>query len=345
MSVYLKTILYVIGVVATVGAADWNNSISGQIIDSTTEKPVAYVNIFLANTTLGTTSDSSGFYIIKNIPPGNYSLVVSHISYNTDVRSVQVLNAHKTLNFQLYPAVLHMPAVHIQGTRDKDWRQQFEIFKKEFLGYSENAESCEFLNPEVLNIVKQSPTAYRAQTIRPLELVHHNFGYRITLFVNSFISSENQITYAVLPAFEELSPKNQSELQAWQQHRRQAYYGSYRHFFKSLFARQFAAAGFSVERVQEAKRFRPPLVTYTPESARGEIYSDTDIGLIKLVFFPDYLRVRYQDNWARTSFLKLPVDTLRVDWAGNALSNADILRSGYWGSIRFADELPLDYVP
>ncbi len=346
MSRHLCIILCVLGFVVQLTAKEWNNSLSGQIIDSTTNKPVVYVNIFLANTTLGTTSDSSGYYAIKNIPPGNYSLVVSHISYTADVRSVQILpGQHKEYNFALIPTVLQMPSVQIQGMRDKEWRQHFEAFEKEFLGYSKNADACEFLNPQVLNIVKQSPTTYSAETIRPLHLRHNNFGYHITLFVRSFTSSDNQVSYSVLPAFKELEPRDETEQQAWQQNRREAFYGSYRHFFASLFQRQLKAAGFSLEQVGEAKRFRASTASHTPETAKGVIYSDTGIGFIKSMHFDDFLRVRYQENWAQTSFLKLPTDTVQVDWAGNALYDADILRSGYWGSIRFADELPLNYMP
>lgn len=331
---------------ANAASSSLQNAVSGQIIDDTTQEPVVYVNVFLANTTLGTTTDSLGYYSIANIPPGNYSLVVSHISHNTEVRHLQILSTGKQMhNFALTPAVLEMQSVQIERTRDEQWREQFETFKAEFLGYSEHAQACEFVNPEVLHVVQQGPPSYYATTLRPLEMKHHNFGYRVTLIVRSFISTNNRISYSVLPAFEEMTASTESQAEQWLENRLQAFYGSYRHFFLSLFSRQLEAAGFSLERVDEAKRFRASIASYTSQSAQDDIYSNTAISIVKRLHFPDYLRVRYQKNWAQTSFLNLPFDTMQVDVSGNTLANADVLRSGHWGRIRFADELPLDYLP
>lgn len=46
-------------------------------------EPLAYVNIFLASTDQGCSSDLNGYYSIIGIIPGRYQLIASHIGYET----------------------------------------------------------------------------------------------------------------------------------------------------------------------------------------------------------------------------------------------------------------------
>ena len=344
---FLYTIFLIAVLASTTHAQRFKNNVSGQIIDKTNNEPVYYVNIFLANTTLGSTSNAEGYYSIKNVPPGNYTLVISHIGYETITERVLITATSKQIhNFALKPTVLRMDTVQIDRDRDRTWREYFKIFEREFLGFSENAEACQFTNPEVLHLVKDENSGeLYGKTIRPLELIHSNFGYRVRIIVRTFSVTNDQINYSVLPAFQEMTPESEEQADFWEKNRREAFYGSFRHFLYALFSHQFQEAGFSVEEVEDARRFRTSTEQHDSQSAVGDIFSHTDYGLIKRLHFTDYLRVRYQQNWAETSFLKLPFDTMEVDLAGNALSDFQIIRSGHWGETRFADELPLDYRP
>jgi hypothetical protein len=331
---------------AQTNAQRYKNSISGQILDAA-NNPVYYANIFLANTTLGTTSNAEGHYHFGNIPPGSYTLVVSYMGYETITQKVLVNVTGKMLfNFVLQPTVLEMETVQIDRARDRTWRHYFKVFEQEFLGYSDNAKGCTFENPEVLHLIRDETSGtLSGQTIQPLELRHENLGYRVKLIVRSFQVTDDQINYTVLPSFQEMTPTSEKQAATWEENRRNAFYGSYRHFFNALFNQRFSEAGFSLERVEDAKRFRTADAVYDSQSAAGKVFSRTDYGLIKRLHFEDYLRIRYNENWAQTSFLHLPFDTIEVDVAGNALSDFQIIRSGHWGETRFADELPLDYVP
>ncbi|NIA31223.1 MAG: TonB-dependent receptor, partial [Actinobacteria bacterium] len=72
--------------------AQKKGTISGQVIDSATGEPVFYVNVFLENTTEGTTTDAEGFFSIRNIPPGIYNLIVQHVGYEIKVLQVHLLH-------------------------------------------------------------------------------------------------------------------------------------------------------------------------------------------------------------------------------------------------------------
>ena len=52
-------------------------TIYGRVTDRSTGEAVEFVNVFLANTTRGASTEQSGRYIITGIPPGSYELVAS----------------------------------------------------------------------------------------------------------------------------------------------------------------------------------------------------------------------------------------------------------------------------
>lgn len=56
-------------------------SVSGFVRDAETAEPLPYVNIVLEGSSRGTTTDERGYYVIKKLPPGNYTLQISFIGY------------------------------------------------------------------------------------------------------------------------------------------------------------------------------------------------------------------------------------------------------------------------
>ncbi len=92
-----------------------NASIHGLITDSSSVIP--YSNVFLKNTSVGTTSNENGKYQINNIPPGDYKIVASFISYKPVEKSIH-LEANQKLNvdFVLLPDYEQLGEVVISGT-------------------------------------------------------------------------------------------------------------------------------------------------------------------------------------------------------------------------------------
>ncbi len=56
--------------------------ISGQVSDSLSGEPLAFVNVFFSDTTLGTTTDDSGKFYFDPLPAGIYQLVFQHVGYH-----------------------------------------------------------------------------------------------------------------------------------------------------------------------------------------------------------------------------------------------------------------------
>ena len=76
-----------------------HNSLSGKIYSNGEVLP--YVNIYLKEYTLGTASDSEGYYEIKNIPNGNHTVIISSIGYKTKSLDIFFNNNQITRDFSL----------------------------------------------------------------------------------------------------------------------------------------------------------------------------------------------------------------------------------------------------
>jgi len=68
--------------------AGQTGKIAGTISDAKTGEALIGVNVYLENKNIGAASDEKGYYVILNIPPGEYTLIASMIGY----RSMKVTN-------------------------------------------------------------------------------------------------------------------------------------------------------------------------------------------------------------------------------------------------------------
>tara|TARA_Y100000589_G_scaffold314943_1_gene337922 strand:+ start:832 stop:3276 length:2445 start_codon:yes stop_codon:yes gene_type:complete len=89
-------ITIIVTIISCVAAFAQEATIEGKIkqIDSTTV--LSGVSVYLEKTNLGAATNGNGNYIIKNVPAGNYTLVVSAIGYFTQKKEISV-EAGKTL--------------------------------------------------------------------------------------------------------------------------------------------------------------------------------------------------------------------------------------------------------
>ena len=85
--------------------------IAGKVRDASTSKPFAGANILLEKTTLGSVTDVEGYFVILNIPPGEYVMVVSSVGYSTVQIKVKVsVDLTTTQNIALTEQLVTMEA-------------------------------------------------------------------------------------------------------------------------------------------------------------------------------------------------------------------------------------------
>ena len=94
-----------------------NEKISGKVIDISTGKPLAGVNIYLNHTNIGTYTNTNGKYLIENAPLGEHQLVASMMGYKMKHHFVVITeNEEIEVNFQLKPTIYEMGAIVVTGT-------------------------------------------------------------------------------------------------------------------------------------------------------------------------------------------------------------------------------------
>lgn len=90
--------------------------IRGIVSDSTTGEKILGVNVRVMGTTRGATTNLSGFYLIANIPGGDWQVVFSAIGYERKERTVRVKPGEQvTVDVRLFPRLIETREVVVEG--------------------------------------------------------------------------------------------------------------------------------------------------------------------------------------------------------------------------------------
>ena len=91
-------------------------SISGVISDNINSETLPGVNVYIANSSTGTTSDFDGHFKLARIPAGNHKVVISMIGYKHDTVDVEVTGKEETkLDYALESQTMELAVTTIQG--------------------------------------------------------------------------------------------------------------------------------------------------------------------------------------------------------------------------------------
>lgn len=334
--------------------------IEGMVYDAETGDPLPGANVYVSGTTIGAATGPDGTYRITEVPVGPSKLVASMIGYAHQIRSVHVsASASKGVVFALNPRVVTMDEIKVTAEDADQWRRNLKRFKKLFFGTSRIADECEILNPLVLDF-SYDEGKLRATARRPLEIVNHALGYRLTYYLTELRGNRYKLYYDGTVHFRKLTADSKDEASRWRENRRETYRGSLRHFLTALGRKRLSDEGF-VAAVEPAISEQHGELIYGVEAE--------DIVAFGKMSAPDTLIVL--DELAVSYSGELPSSRYRIylsndDVEGNpsrqyssitvenqrALFDADgmpyyptnIRRRGYWGwSETAATLLPHDY--
>ena len=92
--------------------------IRGKILDINTRQPIAYVNIFLQTSRIGTSSDFAGRFLIQ-VPQGDSAktIIFQHINYDKKIIPLSELQSPLTIHLQ--PRIIPLPGVEISAFGEK----------------------------------------------------------------------------------------------------------------------------------------------------------------------------------------------------------------------------------
>jgi iron complex outermembrane receptor protein len=98
------------------GAQDATGTIRGVVVDSTSNQPVADVNVVLEGTRRGAVTNADGSYVIGSVPPGTYTVRARRIGFGAPAQVVTVApGASVTANFALDQRVAILEEVVTTG--------------------------------------------------------------------------------------------------------------------------------------------------------------------------------------------------------------------------------------
>ncbi len=101
--------------------AGTTGKIVGVVKEKSTGEPLPGANVYIEGTNLGAATDVDGSYLILNVPPGTYTLVVSYIGYQeVRVSGVRVsVDLTTRQDFELVPTALELgEAVVVEATQE-----------------------------------------------------------------------------------------------------------------------------------------------------------------------------------------------------------------------------------
>ena len=99
-------------------------NIVGHVIEKSTGEHLPYMTVSLKGTTIGTMTDATGHYFLKNLPEGEFALQISAIGYKSQDRKV-ILKRGKTLeeNFELEEDLVALDGVVVTANRNETARR------------------------------------------------------------------------------------------------------------------------------------------------------------------------------------------------------------------------------
>ncbi len=336
-------------------------TIKGVVRDAKTAEVVPFSNVFIANTTKGTSTNEKGEYTLSKIPFGTVIVSVSMVGYAPARQTVRgETDATKEIDFTISPNEQELSEVKVSASKDKTWEKQFQRFSKAILGESPLAKACQFKNSYQIDF-EDTKGVLKASSTRPIELENLALGYRVFFTLTGFVLANDEIQYQGYARFEELKPVSEKEATKWTQNRRMAFEGSDRHLFWALAQHKLKSEGY--EGFVDAVGFNPAnrtsnfygqlgksILAYPIDSLvrKGKIATEYRIRFpkrIELHFASPYYNGQfYRDDTRMISWIENLKD-LDFNDRGVIQNPKDLIISGFMSSKRLAEMLPLDYLP
>ena len=331
----------------------------GEVTDAESGEPLPGVNVFLSGTTMGSATDSTGRYEIRNISPGTYTLVASMVGYGTVSTQIEIKQDRSTIrrDFVLQQAPYELGEVRVEAERPEHWEDWFEAFRTQFIGSSDWAGRVRIANRYALSFEEESvghgQIRLTASADRPLEIENRYLGYHVTFVLREFVADEkaSRVRYDGYSYFEEMKPESDEQEARWTERREQTFLGSQQHFLWALTHGRLREEGF------ELRRGHPPREQGAQPYVAGRVTAEdilepTDVSYVYRIGFESYLRLTYEIPGSggfftppqkEVSWLKMSRPAGQVHVNGWLLPPMPVTFSGDIGRRRMAQRLPNEY--
>ncbi len=331
---------------------------SGTVYDRSTDSTLSYAMVYISGTSVGTYSDINGNFELDISNYKSRPITISLLGYY----SVTLSEHSENKKYQIYliPKIKELKEVIVTAPGNRD--ANLKIFKKEFLGETQNSMYCKILNEDDIFLSNKSDSGtLKAFSIKPIIIQNKALGYTITYYLDKFIYSSTTKEWGSLTTREwgrvheliesvtmlgnyifkdDLLTLSESEKRKVEARRRSAYLGSRMHFFRLLYTGNLIQKG----------KHKIILSDNTPISIPFSISSNTTISSNSLVIKRDslsgYLKnkgdfsIKYR---TRLTTINLKVDSVYFEKDGY-FDPIGVEFSGEMSKQRIGDLLPFEYL-
>ncbi len=333
-------------------------TITGKVVDSSSQEPLYGASVFCQNTTSGTTTNKEGQFSLQ-LKSGGYELIISFTGYQTKEMRING-NETAALQVQLSKEEKSMQEVIIRTSNEvmDGWDKYGKFFLQNFVGNTPNAAQCTLQNPEAVHFYYYKKSdKLKVLATDPIVIVNKALGYNLRYQLDSFMYYyKTQVSsYRGYCFFSEMEGTF-SQQKAWSENRKKAYAGSKLQFMRSFYDSTLKDDGFDIALLDSSndRKFIPVQNPY------DTAYSSIDDSTHEVeVYFPRKLSVTYHKK-PEAEYLqqfKLPsnvgveisyidlLDGIVIRENGYFYDQKDWVNQGYWSWKNLADLLPYDYIP
>lgn len=333
------------------------STFTGRVTDAKTGEPISNVNVFVAGSTSGSSTDELGNYSFQTQLTGNHYIVFSIIGYKTQSKFLEISTGESyVINLQLEPVTIQLQEVEVVST-NKEWKQNFEYFQRQFVGETEFAKETKIINPWVLDFKKEN-NMLTATANQPIIVTNQALGYQIQIELIQFewnINTDLGI-YKVYSLYEKLNPNNEEQEKRWLKNRIETFHGSQAHFFRSLYRDNWQENNYSISDSGKLYPLTDDDLKYYFLTAQSTIRKQPQGW--KAFRLEDIVNIYYNNKL--TYQLGSVVKTVRMNKVAGIKSNredsiflvnrwgllkdvASVHLYGLWGRSRIANSLPNNY--
>jgi hypothetical protein len=361
----IKFTFFIIFLFTSISSFAQNGTISGRVLDKETQSPLPFCNVFINNSTISTTTDMEGRYVLREVPVGDYELGFSFIGYEYALKAISMKpGSSLTFDVSLVPVIQELSDVEIKSSRDKIWERDLKRFKTYFLGADENASQTEILNPWVLEFSKGKGNELSATAVQPLSIQNDALGYLLVFDLKEFIYTPDYYRIIGVSRFSELETTDQKLKAKWVKNRLDTYLKSPANMFRAMLDNRHEDEGFilygdkpggaetrNLRTDNFANELGRSVIAYKPAnlvtpSKKPEEYRIFLKGRIEVHYQKAYAQVKtYKDAPYPISWIEVNGNYVVVNRFGMIQNPKDVVFSGDMDNKKMASLLPLDYEP
>ncbi|MEO9483077.1 MAG: carboxypeptidase-like regulatory domain-containing protein [Ekhidna sp.] len=297
--------------------------IEGNVVDKDTKEPIPFANVFFAGTLIGAITDLEGNFSFEIPVEGKYELTASYVGYQGYSKQILSTDELPFFRIELAPEVIELKDIQVEADTT-GWHNNYPVFKRLFLGETQNATSVEIINPrDIFLFFDRIENGLFAHARKEIQVENNALGLRMGYKMHEFrMEYKTHRFYSFgVPRFEEMIPKGKRQAKKWNKARDKAYRGSFNHFIRSFKENTFIEEGFIVQelfRVPNPKR--PPVDIIQKKLAALGVRARSSPSSIVLGASSDSDSLQY---WMRMRRLPVLVDSLGKKLVDNSLFNGE----------------------